>query len=40
MISYTYECWKCSEDHYGSADNMEELKAIEQNLSVEVRVIG
>lgn len=40
MISFSYECWKCSEDHYGSADTMEELRAIEHNLNVKVKIIG
>jgi hypothetical protein len=39
MISFTYECWKCSEDHQGSAESMEEIRYIEEDLNVKVKVI-
>jgi hypothetical protein len=38
-ITYRYECWKCTKDHYGSADNMEEIRYIQEDLNVKVRVI-
>lgn len=40
MITYEYECWKCDEWHTGSANTMAEIKAIEQDLQVKVKVVG
>lgn len=39
-IGYAYECWKCGEWHNGTADTMEQVKAIRQDLNVKVKVIG
>ena len=39
-IRYTYECWKCSQLHYGKANSMKEIKAMRKDLNIGVEVIG
>jgi hypothetical protein len=36
MITYRYECWKCSEWHTGQAKNNKELAEIRQTIGVRV----